>query len=418
MNKSITLILGLVQISGFCSFTALAQTCPAGDLACLGDELAIHGIETSLSITSIYQANTKGGLSTNSRRGRWSGSYDFELSADMQKLLGLEDLSFYMLAEGGWPDEEGVDGASVGSFFGVNGDASGNRTLDITELWFEKALLDSSLFLRVGKIDLTGGFECKGCPVTFDGSAFANDETSQFLNNALVNNPTIPFPDNGLVIVAYYNPTDSWYIGVGVADAQADARETGFRTTFGDEDYFFYIAEAGITPQLDSENGPLQGAYRIGTWYDPQDKARLANSSSIKRDDVGFYLSCDQMLCRENKIDDQGLGIFARYGWTDSEVEPEVTNFISAGLQYTGIIEGRDEDVLGLGFAHGTFSNQNTSVFAGDFESAAELYYNAKICPSLNISPSIQYVTNPSSSANTSHADDAVVLAVRVQMAF
>jgi hypothetical protein len=87
-----------------------------------------------------------------------------------------------------------------------------------------------------------------------------------------------------------------------VADAQADVRETGFNTTVGDEDYFFYIFETGVTPQLDSEKGSLQGAYRIGLSYDPQPKANTdyADAGKRYRDDVGFYLSCGQMLAREN----------------------------------------------------------------------------------------------------------------------
>ena len=77
--------------------------------------------------------------------------------------------------------------------------------------------------------------------MAFDGNAFANDETGQFLNGALVNNPTIPFPEQGLGVVLYFNPCDWWYIGGGVADAQADARQAGFTTTFGGESYFFTI---------------------------------------------------------------------------------------------------------------------------------------------------------------------------------
>ena len=45
-------------------------------------------------------------------------------------------------------------------------------------------------YRRFGKLDITGGFECRGCPVAFDGSAFANDPSGQFLNGALANNPT------------------------------------------------------------------------------------------------------------------------------------------------------------------------------------------------------------------------------------
>lgn len=376
------------------------------------DELAESGIELALSATHIYQSNVKGGLSTHNRRGRHSGSYDLELSTDLQKLLGIEGGRLYMLTEGKWSKSSGIDSASVGSAFGVNGDAAPRRTMDITELWYEQALLDNTLLVRIGKMDLTGGFEHHGCPVAFDCSAFANDENTQFLNNALINNPTIPFPDYGLGVAVHYHPTDLWYASAAVADAQADVRETGFRTTFHDEDYFFYIFETGITPQLNSTNGPLQGAYRVGLWNDPQPKAN-SDSSKNYRDDVGFYLSFDQMLIKENANpeDNQGLGTFFRYGYANGK-KNDIVNFWSAGFQYQGLLEDRDDDVLGLGFAQGFFSDRAASTYRDDYESALELYYSAAVAPWLAVSPSIQYITNPGGNPS------AVVLGVRVQMLF
>jgi porin len=276
-------------------------------------------------------------------------------------------------------------------------------------------MLDEDLILRVGKIDLTGGFRCRGCLVAFDASAFANDETSQFLNGALVNNPTIPFPDYGLGVAAFYNPGDSGYISGAVADAQADGRTTGFSTTFHGEDYFFYILETGLTCELASANGPLVGAYRFGLWNDPQPKAH-SDASKNYRDDVGFYTSCDQMLFKENNLpeDLQGLGAFFRYGHAPSKTN-DITNFFSAGFQYQGLFEGRDDDVLGAGFARGNFSNRAAATYPEDSETALEVYYNAQITPWLNISPSIQYISNPGGSGT---ASDAVVIGLRAQMLF
>lgn len=379
----------------------------------MNDELIDNGIEISLGVTQIYQQNVRGGISKHRRAGRLSGSYDLELSADLEKLLGIESTVFYMLTEGSYSD--GIDGPSVGSFFGVNGDARGNRSMDVTELWFEHALANDKIHLRVGKMDLAGGFEHHGCPVSFDCSSYANDENTQFLNNALINNPTIPFPDHGLGVAVHYTPTGFWYVSAAVADAQANIRETGFRTTFHDENYFFYIFEAGLTPQLDSANGPLQGAYRAGLWYDPQPKAN-ADSTSSYSDDVGFYLTCDQMLAKENNDhqDSQGLGSFFRFGYAESK-KNDLTNFWSAGFQYQGLLEGRDDDVLGVGFAQGIFSDQASTTYTDDYEGVLELYYSAQMTPWLNISPSIQYIANPGGDKTVSNT---VVLGVRAQMSF
>ncbi len=381
------------------------------------ERLTSDGIEVCFGVTNIYQQNVHGGLSTHRRTGRHTGSYDLEFSANLEKLLDFEGGSLFVHTEGSWSRLD-VDATSVGSVFGVNGDAAGRRAVDVTELWYEQTMFDDTLRVRLGKIDITCGFECRGCPVTFDGSAYANDETSQFLNGALVNNPTIPFPDFGLGVVVYWNPVEWWYASVGAMDAQADGRETGFRTTFHDEDYFLYLLETGIASELDSAEGPMPGTYRIGLWNDPQPKA---NSDSTKsyRDDVGFYLSCNQMLQKENSDleDSQGLGAFLRYGCADSKAN-DIANFWSVGFQYQGLIEGRDNDVLGLGFAQGIFSDSAPITYTEDYESAVELYYSARVAPWLAVSPSVQYITNPSNPDNAETAGDALVLGIRVQMTF
>ncbi len=420
MNKRMIILCGLfsLTVTGFCVAEQAQhmedRSTLTGGFWGLNEALEPAGIDFSLSFTNIYQANTKGGTSTHRRQGRWSGSYDLEMNADIEKILGIENSVFYMHAEGTWSRQD-IDGTSVGSYFGVNADFAPREAFHLIEVWYEQALLDNTFRFRIGKLDMTGGFECKGCPVSFDGNMYANDENEQFLNAALVNNPTIPFPDYGLGIVLHWNPIEDWYLSVGAADAQANKGQTGFNTAFHDEDYFVYMAETGITPRMDSANGPLQGAYRVGVWYDPQPKAH-SDTTKLYRDDTGLYISCDQMLAKENNDseDAQGLGLFARYGYAPSKAN-DLTNFYSVGVQYQGLLDGRDEDVLGLGYAHGCFSNRADTTYTEDYESVAELYYNAQITPWMSISPSVQYVANPGGNEDVS---DAVVCGVRALIAF
>jgi len=362
----------------------------------INDKLADSGIELGFGITSIYQTNIHGGTSTHSRRGRHNGSYDLELWVDLQKLLGFETGSIYMLVEGGWPDAEGIDAASVNSAFGVNADAIGNQGTIIKEFYYQVPVFSDALTMMVGKIDFTG---------VFDASAYADDECTQFLNAALVDDPTIPFPDYSLGVVLNWDITDLWYLMGGVADAQANGRESGFSTTFHDEDYFFYALETGLTAG--------DATYRIGLWNDPQPKG-----DDNERDDVGVYTSCDRMLQKENADpeDSQGLGGFFRYGYAPSE-KNDITNFYSLGLQYQGLFDGWDDDVFGLAYARGVFANRAALDYPADYESVLEAYYNAQITPWFVFSPSIQYVANPTSGEGST-SKDAVVFGVRAQMTF
>jgi porin len=388
----------------------------------LGDQLEEStGITIGLSLTQIMQMNLQGGLATHRHAGRYTGSYDLEGTFDLEKLLGIPDAIVYAHAEGGWSN--GLDASSIGSVFGVNADAFGDQAIQLSQLYYEQGFFDGRLRVRIGKLDLTGGFECRGCPVSFDGNAFANDETAQFLNGALVNNPTIPFPDYGLGVVVYAEPIDGFYIGAGVADAQADGRETGFNTTFHDEDYFFAIFETGVVVLLPSANGDLPGAYRIGFWYDPQDKERhttyfdperQADVHGTKRDDMGLYISVDQLLFKEvaDEEDSQGLGVFARWGWADRSVA-EVKCFWSTGLQYQGLIPGRDDDVFAVGVAQGTMVKP--AGFDKNHETVMEIYYNTQITPWFTLTPSLQFVWDPGA---VNGVGDATVIGMRAQLTF
>ena len=367
------------------------------------------GFHWCLAATQVYQLNLHGGQAVHRRAGRYAGSYDLDLEFDLEKIAGLRGGVFFMGVEGSWSD--GLDASSIGSFFGVNDDAGGDEAVMLSEAWYEQRWLDGRVLLRVGKVDLTGTVLCHNCPVAFDGSMYANDETAQFLNGALVNNPTIPFPDNGLGAMLYTEPLDGFYMSAGAADAQGDARETGFRTAFHGPDHFFGIFEMGVAGRLCG----MDGAYRVGFWYDPRPKERLTGGT--KRDDMGLYLSCDQMVFKEvadDPEDTQGLGLFARWGYAHSDVA-EITHFWSAGGQYQGMLPGRDDDVLGVGVAQGRLSGHARSAGRDAHETAVEVYYNAKVCGWLNITGDVQYVLNPGADRAVG---DAVVIGIRAQMNF
>jgi len=380
----------------------------------LADQLADQGIEVSTSVTQIYQEVLDNGTLSQSTRHH-SGSYDLELTFDLEHLLGLKHGTLYMHGEGSWPGND-LDTIAVGSVSGINADAAGNRDLDATEVWYEQAFHDETLRLRLGKLDITGGFECRGCAVSFDSSTFANDETAQFLSGSLVNNLTIPFPDKGLGVVLYWNPSDTWYASIGAADATADARETGFNTAFhGSNNHFFYVFETGITPQFSSGNGKLQGAYRIGVWSDPRAKGYTGAPEEYKND-AGFYLSCDQMLHKEtnNPDDGQGLGAFFRYGGASAK-RNDIEAFWSAGLQYQGAFPGRDDDVLALGTSQAIFSDLASATYTADNETVIETYYSAQVTPWLTMAPNLQCVRHPGGDQSIANT---YIAGIRAQMAF
>jgi len=368
-----------------------------------------RGVSVDLSLTTVFQQNVRGGLRTHNAHSV-SGSYDLEITLDFGRMKLWPRGQVYALAEGSW--DEGVS-RYVGDLFGVNTDAAGDRSIDVTELWYEQMLLDQKLRVRFGKLDLT---------VDFDTNTAANDETSQFLNYGLVQTANIPFPARGQGIQFVATPVEWFYLGAAVADAEADDRTAGFRSAYHGRDDFFSIYEFGFAPAPRTGWGVLAGNYRFGLWYDPQPKPRFFNDLGgrlravpHKRDDAGFYVSWDQVIFRENpqtEADEQGLSLFGRYGYAHADVNA-VEHFWSVGAQYLGLVPTRDEDVLAVGVAQGVLSEQLRREGADPHrETAIEVYYRCQVLPWLTVSPDFQWILRPGGE----NGRDAFVAGLRLQI--
>ena len=136
------------------------------------------------------------------------------------------------------------------------------------------------------------------------------------------------------------------------------------------------------------------------------------DGTGTKRDDVGFYVSADQVVWRENGEDEQGLGLFGRFGSADDRVN-EIEIAWSCGASYRGLLEGRDDDVIGLGITQARFSED--AGFSASSERVVELFYNAQLTPWLHVTPDVQWVANPGGDRSVSNA---WVAGLRVQMEF
>ena len=91
------------------------------------------------------------------------------------------------------------------------------------------------------------------------------------------------------------------------------------------------------------------------------------------------------------------------------------------GLNYRGLLPGRDDDLCGLGVSCKHYSRDYAAseLLAGnhgrDHETIFEFTYRAAVAPWLAVQPDFQYVLHP---AGDHHAHDAVVAGLRMAMDF
>jgi hypothetical protein len=219
--------------------------------------------------------------------------------------------------------------------------------LNLREAWIMTELANQRVGLTLGRVDLTN---------YFDHNAVANDETTQFISDALVNNPMLGLSENGAGLAAVYDPKNGFSAKLGYQQSSSDALNLS--------DSLFYLAEVSklITPFNLGEGN-------CRAWY------RTDNSSGV--DQQAYGISVDQKITAV-------LTLFARYGSAETG-GPDDDTFYSAGFQLKNGAVFNPEDAWGVGLA-------NTEI-GEDEEDLLEGYYNLRLTQKMQLSFHLTYVT-------------------------
>jgi porin len=207
---------------------------------------------------------------------------------------------------------------------------------------------------------------------------------------------------------------------VGIIDADNKILHAGWDTAFDGFDSLMIFFETGLRSRIPSKRGPLGGNYRFGVLLDPRDRVTFSTQgvSSPQTDsgDVGVYASLDQMLVPEQDDASQGLGVFFRWGHRTPDVN-RISDFWSTGLQYRGLLQGRNEDLMGLALYSVSGSGDYRTFLDPGFEreTGCEVYYSFQLTPWLTFSPDFQFIDNPGARESVR---DAMVFGFRTRVTF
>jgi len=151
----------------------------------------------------------------------------------------------------------------------------------------------------------------------------------------------------------------------------------------------------------------LGGWTNSGTYDDVNGIERSSNS--------GSYFIAERQLWREGGAGTQGVGALLQVGHAQADRNFNPWYF-GGGLRYEGLIEGRDEDVLGLGYMHAEASSRYRSLNEGvpGSERVFELSYRTRVAPDITLTPDVQYVINP---LGTPGVPDSLIFFIRTEVA-
>lgn len=355
---------------------------------------ALEDISLGASVTYVFQAtdNANGDNLSKPSEDVNDGSY----SADFEFEKSFDDwgLAFIHLETG---DGDGVND-NLAVFSDVNRDAdNADNSVALTEAWYEQYFQFIPLTLTFGKLDPTA---------YIDTNEYANDECAQFLGSIFRNSPTIEFTDNAGGIRFGLAPVEFLEADFIVLDANADW-----------DDFFdtvFFGTQINFKPSFFGRDGN----YRFVGWLDDQEHTRWDDSTRTKKQKYGLGISCDQELT-------DYLGVFVRYGWQEPKVYLNGSDFSlehswSTGMQLSGSLWGRDEDVLGIAFGQiipsGDYKEAND--LKAKSEEHLEVYYSLKVNNHLTVSPDVQVIWDPYGGDATNGDNTIVVGGVRTQVDF
>jgi Carbohydrate-selective porin, OprB family len=258
---------------------------------------------------------------------------------------------------------------AVGGFGGTD------EKLTIREAWLWLKFVNDRLDFFIGQLDLTN---------YFDRNVFANDETTQFLNGALVNNAMLKQPVNGVGV------TLRWDAG----------RDLGFSlgaqtTHVLDEDL---LSEPFVIGEIDYHSTFLiEGNYRL--WV--RVTSRLPPNRQQQM--YGGGISIDQLLTPQ-------LGVFVRAGVNQIESISRTFFAASGGLRWTGPLWNRPRDRVGVGY------NFQRDV-PGD-EQVMEAYYNLFLTDHLSVSGNVEWLIHGPNQVTGGVNNNVVIPGIRVVVVF
>jgi high affinity Mn2+ porin len=303
---------------------------------------------------------------------------------------------------------------------------------------FAGSQTENRLVLTIGKFAIVD---------IFDTNQYANNPKTDFLNWSLINAGTFDYAGDAWGFT--YGAAAEWYQGnwtlrAGAFDLSAtpaggadNAPAYGLTPTFKQ---FQLVGEIEERHTLLEQPGAIKvtGFLSRGNAGSFQDAINLSQSTGLDASDalaaVRHYQSRPGVSINLQQQVSDTLGVFARAGWADGNVEPwdftDIDRTVSGGVSLNGKQWGRPDDTIGVaGVLNGItsvhaayFNDGGLGILIGDgqlphpvLEKIFETYYSYALTSALALSLDYQLIAAP---GYNSQRGPVSIGAVRVRVQF
>ena len=398
------------------------------------------GFKLTGNYTGEMLGNPKGGI-----RNRWvaTGNLEIDVDADFAKLIGWEGLTFHLSSF--QLHGRGMSNNFLGNQFTVR-DIEAAPATRIWSMWFQQAFADNAASVRVGQMPWQEEFVVSAYGASFINGTFG--WPIGFAANFVNAGGAYPLATTGARLSV--NPADKMNIMVAAFDGDpAAGNQRGQDPTRKNVDGLnvrlktppVFFVEGRYGSPMDSDEGlptmvKLGGWVHTGRFDDPHwstNGTSLGSGTSTgipmgHRGNWELYAIVDTMLWRDDTNPKRNIGAFTRLmGGPDDR--NQMPYYGELGLNWQGMIEGRDDDIAGIALAYGRMSralaaqDHDARLFgtslapSRDFELAFEALYRYAVTPWWTMIPDAQYIVHPGGGAaypgTQRRIPDAAVLGVR-----
>ena len=365
--------------------------------------------------------------------GEYMGVLDLYVNADMKRLGLWDGLCFH--ANAFQIHGNSVTGANIGGLMPVTSFEALPSTR-LFEIWVEQHMFNDTVSVKVGQLAADEEF------FAADGGGYFINGTWGWAPIAAENNPNggpaYPLATAGVRVAVTPTENTSAMLGIYNGDpAPACAADdpqicNNHGTDFELDDDPLLIVEGAYSYTI--AGGQLPDTIKVGGWnhFGEFEDNRVdvggelvvvsGNSGKPLDNDWALYVIMDQLLWRVPGSEEaEGVGMFFRYAGAPED-RNLVDFYFDAGLTFTGMIPGRPDDALAIGYAYTGISDE-VRAFNVDFgapagrghEALIEVAYTMEIMDGWTFQPDFQYIMNP---GGGTEGDDATVIVARNTFAF
>lgn len=380
--------------------------------------LESKGITATVSFVTNLAGNVSGGMDQGFTH---ADNLGLDLNFDLEKILGIEGASF--LLNMSQRSGSSLSSVYIGNVFTVQ-QVFGGTTFHLIDAAWQQQLFDDQLSFRVGRIASGDDFLVSEYNYLFMQNAFCGNPVGIFFNSPGMT----AYPNATWGAVGTWKATQRFSIMAGVYNGDPGIRANNYNgVNFSLNGPVFAMGELQYQVNgLKEDSGPV-GNYKLGFWYDNSVYANFDNGSAT-RGNYGIYGLFDQLLVPfGSREESRGLGITGSLLVSPDQSISTMPWFFTAAACARGVFEARPDDVAGLGFVYGSFSNDlqnqqrnaqllNPAQGVQSNESVIEATYRIALPGnSTFIQPDVQYIIRP---GGTGQFGNAFVLGCQIGVNF